>query len=233
MEVEGMSMKRFYRRMEFRQPIFGFTLIEILVVVAIIAVLVAILLPGLKKARERAYSVKCMAMLKQDGIAMLMYAQDNNEVFCRYGETPEEYSRGIWYRWYYFMYWGRYLPELGGPYINCPAGVAQGDFGRYAMTMDTSHMRVSKIPSPDKGALLCDGVSHEAFVYVWSPFASRIYGSDRHRGGIHIAYCDGGVGWREGCMPTRDPGVNPWTLVAPNESLAVWVWYQLTPWTGF
>jgi prepilin-type N-terminal cleavage/methylation domain-containing protein len=212
----------------------SFTLIEVLVVVAIIAVLVSILLPALKKARESAYAVKCMAMLKQDGIAMLMYAQDNSDVFCRYGETPEQYSKGIWFRWYHCMYGGNYLPQVpGDPYTYCPDGLAQGGSGRYAMTEDTSNMHISKIPSPDKGVLLCDGVSHDAFVGVWSPYVTRIFGSDRHHGGIHIAFCDGGVGWREGCMPTRDPGVNPWTLVAPNESLAVWVGYQLYPWTGF
>jgi len=69
----------------YNRKIVGFTLIELLVVVAIIAVLVALLLPVMAKARSRAKQLLCSTHLRQLGTGVSMYANDNHGVLPPFG----------------------------------------------------------------------------------------------------------------------------------------------------
>ena len=60
-----------------RHPRLGFTLVELLVVIGIIALLISMLLPVLGKAKEKANAVKCQANMKQLILGMLYFSQDN------------------------------------------------------------------------------------------------------------------------------------------------------------
>jgi prepilin-type N-terminal cleavage/methylation domain-containing protein/prepilin-type processing-associated H-X9-DG protein len=71
--MNSISSFRSRRRLGFR----GFTLIELLVVIAIIAILASLLLPALARAKRKAEQTQCLSNLKQVGIAIHLYVDDN------------------------------------------------------------------------------------------------------------------------------------------------------------
>ena len=75
-----------------RKTSFSFTLIELLVVIAIIAILAAMLLPALKKAKESAVKADCLSHLKQIGLVLYNYADDNNGYFPSYNHLHNTVS---------------------------------------------------------------------------------------------------------------------------------------------
>ncbi|HZL37972.1 MAG TPA: DUF1559 domain-containing protein [Tepidisphaeraceae bacterium] len=77
----------------------AFTLVELLVVIGIIAVLISLLMPALNRARENAKQVKCASNLRQLGLAMQMYANDNHDWF------PFSASRGAGHQAEDWIWW--------------------------------------------------------------------------------------------------------------------------------
>ena len=77
----------------------AFTLIELLVVIAIIAILAALLLPALSAAKKRARQTQCLNNLKQLGTGMIMYIDDNHDVFPGLASEHNGFQAADWIYW--------------------------------------------------------------------------------------------------------------------------------------
>ncbi|MFI4912312.1 MAG: type II secretion system protein [Sedimentisphaeraceae bacterium JB056] len=147
----------------------AFTLIELLVVISIIAILMAVLMPALQKAREQAKTTICKSQLKQFSVALLLYAEDNNDEYLTqdWGLNNTTNLQGYWF--------GRLGPyfdtDKKGPYTNrlmrCPSGDAIKEYGDeliygwnatdYGLQAAAkSKVRMTQLIQPDKFATFFD-----------------------------------------------------------------------------
>ncbi len=140
----------------------GFTLVELLVTVAIIALLVGLVIPGLNGARGRAYAAKCIANLRQVGLAQQMYGNDH-----RFRYTPT-WQPGVGSKTWqevlepYIQAKDRTDPKL---VLSCPVrqkSVLSANRASYAMnvyiTWPQWNFDVARVESPNRIILLGDCV---------------------------------------------------------------------------
>jgi prepilin-type N-terminal cleavage/methylation domain-containing protein/prepilin-type processing-associated H-X9-DG protein len=78
--MNSLPCEKLLRRLKAPGRNRGFTLIELLVVIAIIAILAALLLPALARAKRKSYQTGCASNLRQNGVALRMFTDDNNDV---------------------------------------------------------------------------------------------------------------------------------------------------------
>jgi prepilin-type N-terminal cleavage/methylation domain-containing protein len=122
----------------------GFTLIELLVVIAIIAILAAMLLPALNRAKLKATGSACLSNQKQLVLAWVMYGTDNQEKLVNFLETPNARNEVPW----------RYDPPPKLPVF--PPGSSAED--RIKLTIQEGYRQGALFPyAPNPGIIHCPG----------------------------------------------------------------------------
>lgn len=124
----------------------GFTLVELLVVIGIIALFIGILMPSLSAARAHAQAVTCLSNLRQIAVAAQMYAQETGFYVAYVPATPPNPTRDRKELLYPYLRQGRDNADVDGSQVwQCPANTRPDQEASYGFNTALNGVRISRI----------------------------------------------------------------------------------------
>ena len=195
-----------------QEPHRGFTLIELLVVIAIIAILAALLLPALARAKSKASAVQCLSQMRQIGLASAMYVDDNDGFLPRSSHSALAYAQMPWGYALVPYILGKTFTQPDANWTNlfntlyhCPKDTgkkADWSYGKNVYpelsaqeTGGLTWNRLSQIPRPTATVLFAEKISSSMadhlMAHFWLEGAQPEVDRNRHDQRSNYAYCDG------------------------------------------
>lgn len=188
----------------------AFTLIELLVVIAMIAILAALLMPGLRSAREKAKSMQCVSNLRQIGVAAKIYTTEHD------GQMSPGYNNHAYFQPIDDILMGSVGSSRRSPVWNCPKHPKETGYAMntplYELRIDEASVRranekiyYAEIEPPG-------GPWTVSYYYIQKNETVDAYGFYGHFDGMHVLFCDLHVEWVSHANPmlNRSLPANAW-----------------------
>jgi prepilin-type N-terminal cleavage/methylation domain-containing protein len=204
------------------QAVKSFTLIELLIVIAIIAILAALLLPALRASMEKSRQISCASRIRQMGFAHSQYTADNNGYY-----TCSQGGIDVKEHWYYILpdYLDCAISALQKDGVwRCPSGnTVYAQVSPYTLnhTINARAVGVQRVTAkdsqlhwPSKTWLLADGGNGDYsfhLIYTSGGWADRV--SYRHFNGRNIVFFDLHTEWQGGVMPDFVSSSDPFWMI--------------------
>jgi len=185
----------------FRARVSGFTMIEILVVISVVMIMTGIFIYSIKGAKDAGWRIKCAANLRQIGVALHMYCDDNRDMIPIRLAAVGAAASNFW--------WVEIAPYLDDEdeVYRCPVPRGTNNMGFNCNMLlgpdgmvQTTPVRLSNVEGQQETVFIFDCTDAQSGTWsnwggIYQVSKGQQYVADRHSGGANVLWVDGHVSW--------------------------------------